>query len=168
MLYNLLLLSFQITCRIQINFHQNFLCFSFHIDWHGNFIIVSHRPWLTEAAVGHVFSYQKQNKREYSDLFWKLLHKHFTFNFFKVMPEFQWTTKVISHCLHQEIIRACVVVRSPSRVLFLRPHGLLPARLLCPLDFSGKNTGMGCHFLLQQIFSTQGSNPYLLHCRQIL
>ena len=30
------------------------------------------------------------------------------------------------------------------------------------------NTGMGCHFLHQRIFATQGSNPYLLHCRQIL
>ena len=29
-------------------------------------------------------------------------------------------------------------------------------RLLCPWDFPGKNTGVGCHFLLQGIFSTQG------------
>ena len=36
-----------------------------------------------------------------------------------------------------------------------------PARLLCPWDFSGKNTGVGCHFLLQGIFPTQGSNPHL-------
>ena len=27
----------------------------------------------------------------------------------------------------------------------------------------GKNTGVGCHFLLQGIFPTQGLNPYLLH-----
>ena len=33
---------------------------------------------------------------------------------------------------------------------------------------SGKNTGVGCHFLLQGIFPTQGSNPGLLPCRQIL
>ena len=32
----------------------------------------------------------------------------------------------------------------------------------------GKNTGVGCHVLLQGIFPTQGSNPHLLHCRQIL
>ena len=32
----------------------------------------------------------------------------------------------------------------------------------------GKNTGVGCHILLQRIFSTQGSNPGLLNCRQIL
>ena len=32
---------------------------------------------------------------------------------------------------------------------FLQPHELLSARLLCPWDFLGKNTGVGCHFLLQ-------------------
>jgi len=32
---------------------------------------------------------------------------------------------------------------------------------LCPWDFPGKNTGMGCHFLLQVIFLTQGSNLHL-------
>ena len=42
--------------------------------------------------------------------------------------------------------------------LTLRPHGLYPASLLCPWDFPGKNIGVGCHFLLQGIFPTQGSN----------
>ena len=32
----------------------------------------------------------------------------------------------------------------------------------------GKNTGVGCQFLLQGIFLTQELNPGLLHCRQIL
>ena len=31
------------------------------------------------------------------------------------------------------------------------------------MDFSSKNTRMGCHFLLQGIFPTQGSNLCLLH-----
>ena len=31
------------------------------------------------------------------------------------------------------------------------------------MDFPGKNTGLGCHFLLQGIFLTQGSNLHLLH-----
>ena len=38
-----------------------------------------------------------------------------------------------------------------------------PARLLSPWDFPGKNTGVNCHFLLQGIFPTQGSNSSLLH-----
>ena len=49
----------------------------------------------------------------------------------------------------------------------LRPHGLGPTRLLSPWDFLGKSTGVGCHFLLQGIFLTQGSNPGLQHCRQM-
>ena len=36
------------------------------------------------------------------------------------------------------------------------------------MDSSGKNTGMVCHFLLQYIFPTQGSNPSLPHCKWIL
>ena len=42
---------------------------------------------------------------------------------------------------------------------------------LCdPMDFRlpGKNTGVGCHSLLQGIFLTQGLNPGFLHCRLIL
>ena len=50
----------------------------------------------------------------------------------------------------------------------LQPYGLWPARLLCPWNSPGKNTGVGCHDLLQKIFLTQGLNPGLLHCRQIL
>ena len=42
------------------------------------------------------------------------------------------------------------------------------SRLLCPRDFPGNNTGVGCLCLLQGIFSTQGLNPGLLYCRQIL
>ena len=60
------------------------------------------------------------------------------------------------------------LVKSLSCVQLLGPHGLQHARLLCPWDSPGKNTGAGCHFLLQGIFPTQESNPGLLHCRQIL
>ena len=51
------------------------------------------------------------------------------------------------------------------------PFGLQPARLLCPWDSPGENTGVGCRFLLKGIFLTRGSNRSLLchlHCRQIL
>ena len=37
----------------------------------------------------------------------------------------------------------------------LQPDGLYPAKLLCPWDFPGKNTGVGSYFLLQGIFPTQ-------------
>ena len=38
---------------------------------------------------------------------------------------------------------SCSVVSDPQR-----PHGLQPSRLLCPWDFPGKSTGVGCHCLL--------------------
>ena len=44
----------------------------------------------------------------------------------------------------------------------LRPHGLQPARLLCPWDSPGKNAGVGCPAVLQGILPTPGSNPHLL------
>ena len=50
----------------------------------------------------------------------------------------------------------------------LRPYGLSPARLLCPWNSWGKNTGVRSHSLLQGIIPTQGLNLGLLHCRQIL
>ena len=47
-------------------------------------------------------------------------------------------------------------------------ESLRPTRLLRPWDFPGKNTGVGCHFLLQGIFPTQRLNLGLPHCRQML
>ena len=53
-------------------------------------------------------------------------------------------------------------LHGPSVVSYsLHPHGLYPFKL-CPWDFPGKNTGVGCCFLLQGIFPTQGWNSCLL------
>ena len=58
-----------------------------------------------------------------------------------------------------------VCVRSVTSVVSdsLWPHGLQPARLLCPWDSLGKNTGVGCHALFQGLFPTQVLNSHLLH-----
>ena len=53
----------------------------------------------------------------------------------------------------------CYCLVTKACLTLLRPHGLLPTRLLCPRDFSGKNAGVGCHFLPQGIFLTQISKP---------
>ena len=53
---------------------------------------------------------------------------------------------------------------SPSVVSnSLRPHGLYSS-----WNSPGQNTGVGSLSLLQGIFPTQGSNPSLSHCKQIL
>ena len=44
---------------------------------------------------------------------------------------------------------------------FMTPWTVV-TRFLSPWDFPGKGTGVGCHFLLQGIFPTQGSNLGLL------
>ena len=62
----------------------------------------------------------------------------------------------------------CVCISHSVMSNSLQPHGVQPTRLFCPWDFPGNNTGVGCHFLLQGIFPTQGLSPGLLHCHQIL
>ena len=57
----------------------------------------------------------------------------------------------------------CLVAQSCPT--FFDPHGLWPARLCCSRDYPGKITGVGCHFLLQELFLTQEWNLHLLHCR---
>ena len=52
----------------------------------------------------------------------------------------------------------CCSVMSNS----LRPHGPQPTRFLYPWNFSGMDTGVGFHSLLQGIFQTQGSNLSIL------
>ena len=56
------------------------------------------------------------------------------------------------------VSESCLVVSDS-----LRPRGLCS-----PWSFPGQNTGVGSLSLLQGIFPTQGSNPGLPHCRQIL
>ena len=61
------------------------------------------------------------------------------------------------YTMHACVLRLSVMSNS------LQPHGLYPTRFFCPWDFPGKDTGVGCHFLLQGIFLTQGWSLYLLH-----
>ena len=50
----------------------------------------------------------------------------------------------------------CCVLKHSAMSDSLQTHELWPARLLCPSSFPGNNTGVGCHFLLQEIFLIQG------------
>ena len=56
---------------------------------------------------------------------------------------------------YTEVTQSCLTLCDPMNC----------TRLLCPLDFPGNGTDVGCYFLLQGIFPTQGSNPGLLQCR---
>ena len=71
------------------------------------------------------------------------LDKNVTFSFSLSVFYFQMVTK--SLCMHAKLLQSC---------LTLQPYGLQPARLLCPLDSPGKNTGVCCH-----AFSRESSQP---------
>ena len=89
-----------------------------------------------------------------------------TLFYFHLLPVLLRNTQHISQCNFKaySIFKAWKEkVKSLSCVrLFVTPW------LLSPWNFPGKNTGVGCHFLLQRIFLTQGLNPGLPHCRQTL
>ena len=74
-------------------------------------------------------------------------------------------SKVLCFCLvHAQPLQSCPTLCDPMDYM-------QPTRLLNPQDSPGKNIGVGCHFLLQGICLTQGSNPSLLcllYCRWIL
>ena len=57
------------------------------------------------------------------------------------------------------VTQSCLILSDPMEC---------DPRLPLFMEFSWQNSGVSCHFLLQEIFPTQGSNISLLHCRQIL
>ena len=85
------------------------------------------------------------------------------------MWSFFWIWKAT--CISQIIIFSislfllCVCAQSLSHVWLFVTLWTVAQQALQPMEFSSpdKNTGAGCHFLLQRIFLTQGSNPCLLH-----
>ena len=97
-----------------------------------------------------------------------------------------WTLYVNSVCIYQKvifywwddilsavmetiffiIINMCLVTQSCPTLC--NQMDCSPAGSSVHGDSPGKNTGVGCHALLQGIFPTQGLNPVLPHCRGIL
>ena len=69
-------------------------------------------------------------------------------------------------CSRQHPVVLCLVAQLCPTLS--NPMNCSPPGSSAQGDSQGKNTGVGCHVLLQQIFPTQGLNPGLLHCRWIL
>ena len=59
-------------------------------------------------------------------------------------------------------------VKSFSHVRIFATPWTVACQVPLSMGFSRQENWSGCHFLLQGIFPTQGSNPGLLHCRQML
>ena len=72
------------------------------------------------------------------------------------------------NCAWVHLHEVCVCLVTQSCPTLRIPIGYSPPGSLVHGNSPGKNTGVGCHALLQGIFPTQGSNPCLLPCRWIL
>ena len=83
-----------------------------------------------------------------------------------------WIFKWSFECIFLPFTLFCVftfwLFVSESESCWVVSHSLRPHGLYSPWHSPGQNTGVASHSLLQGIFPTQGLNPGLLHCRQIL
>ena len=88
---------------------------------------------------------------------------HYIVTDIKANSKNQMTTVItVKIVFHQSEVKSLSCVR-----LFATPWTVAYQAPL-PMDFPGNSTGVDCHFLLQRIFRTQGSNPGLPHCRQTI
>ena len=83
------------------------------------------------------------------------------YNYLYLQILFSWIQKILRKSQTHTHRHSCACMI--SCVWLLWPHRLQPVRLYFLWKFPGKDTGVGCHFLLQRIFPTQGSNLRLLH-----
>ena len=67
--------------------------------------------------------------------------------------------------VYAKLLQSYTTLRDP---MDCNPPGSSVQGILCPWNSLGRNTGIGCHFLLQGTFPNQRLNPDFLHCRQIL
>ena len=89
----------------------------------------------------------------------------FEWGFHLLLAAFSWEH---SKCLRTESIIIIIILTAHTLSCSvvtnaLWPREPSPARLLHPLESPGEKTEVGCHFLLQGIFPSQGLNPHLLH-----
>ena len=103
---------------------------------------------------------------KYYNVVWRILPHYFIKSFLNCLINkykiwnLQGAGRKHTSNLHNNEVFCCLVAKSCSDS-FETPW-TTAARFLCPWDFPGKNHGVGCYFLLQGIFPTQGSNPHLL------
>ena len=83
--------------------------------------------------------------------------------------DIHWSRRCGEATVCYVIITLCVHAKSLWSFLTLcDPMDYSPPGSSVHGDSPGKNTGVGCHALLQGIFLTQGSSPHLLHRQQVL
>ena len=142
--------SSQVGMREEENFHS--LIEIVFCGIIGKNVTNSHLFFLIESLI---YSGIQRTKLVQSD-FWDYIfccHSRdcWSIIFFKITDR-----KIVSLCMY-------ILLLLLSCVLFFCNPMDLAIRLLCPWDFTGKNTGVDCHFLRQMVFPPQESNLGLLH-----
>ena len=137
------------------------------------FLHVSHCPLFQMEVLFHLSSslltFVNGSARIYYILSWpaffrklNLKQRHMYYCFIKMCRPWGLRTKGVN----QVRLFCCCLVTVMSDSFVTRWTAAHQAPL--SMEFPGKNTGRGCHFLLQEIFPTQRSELCLLHCRQSL
>ena len=131
----------------------------------------THTHHLQRIAKAYIFNLYVKHDVEDHD-FRKLRTWKWTFSFLNFFFIYHIQMMCVCECVHT-CVCVCVYVYMQAFSLFSCVQLLAilwPANHQAPLSRNspGKNTGVGCHVLLQGTFLTQGLNPHLLHCRQIL
>ena len=84
-----------------------------------------------------------------------------------VIPDTEkiWKFHIKADFKGPELVTKCICCRLVIKLCptLLQARGLQPTTLFCPLNFPGKDTRVGYHFLHRGIFLTQRLNPCLLH-----
>ena len=125
-------------------------------------------PWdhkesdMTEQLI-HTHTHKYNLKSSASLSIWQYFSCNLSheIDIISLMPLFMRRKNILLRCYSRALKLLLFSRQVISDSLWSR--GLSPARLLCPWNFPGKNTGVGCHFLLQGIFPTQRLNPHILH-----
>ena len=81
------------------------------------------------------------------------------------VEKFHSVRKTYTYAFNTHCVCVCVLA-TQSHLTLCNSMDCSPPGSSVHGDSPGKNTGVGCHSLLQGIFATQGLNPGLLHCRQ--
>ena len=162
-------------------FSQIFVCNFLHylvynasVSYHWNEDSCSKIVWICVNHLENAWRIASSWKRFATIIIFIHLYNTFrSFGYWLLWEEHgeKWVSHIISHLpvyknksLHTQIcmcVCVCVCARVKCWVVSrsFQPSELKPTRLLCSWDFSGKNAGVGCHFLLQRIFPTQRSKP---------
>ena len=139
-------------------------------------MIKEQQKWMTKA-VSEWFGEQYSNTAQSQERSIQQYPSHYCPSLFPCSSSIlsHLPSRIVKHqpAVFREVMGAlwypsccCLVTELCPTLLW--PHGLKLARIISLWVFWGKNIRVGCHFLLQGIFLTQGLNLHLLHHGQIL